>query len=110
MPRNCKLVVFVPLTHAEVVRDALARAGAGMIGEYKDCSFSSRGMGRFTPMGSARPAIGELGVPSMVEEERIEVRVAKEALRTVIDAMLAAHPYDEVAYDVYPLIDTDEPM
>ena len=105
---NYKLVVFVPLESADKVRKALAEAGAGQIGEYKDCSFSSRGIGRFTPTGSANPSIGEVGKPEEVEEERIEVLVPKEIAGSVIRAMLTAHPYEEVAYDIYPLVDRQE--
>lgn len=105
---NYKLVVFVPVKDADAVRKALAESGAGQIGEYKDCSFSSRGIGRFTPVGMASPTIGTVGKPEEVEEERIEVLVPKEICRKVIDAMIAAHPYEEVAYDVYPIVNTDE--
>ncbi len=108
MYKNCKLIVFSPLTHADAVRKALGEAGAGSIGQYKNCSFSSRGIGRFTPTGSANPTIGTLNTPEEVTEERIEVIVPKEILRAVIDAMLAVHPYEEVAYDIYPLIDRED--
>lgn len=104
---NYKIVVFVPVTHADQVRTALNAAGAGSIGDYKDCSFSSRGIGRFTPTGGANPTIGELNKPEHVEEERIETIVPKAQARKVIDAMIAAHPYEEVAYDIYPLIDRE---
>lgn len=103
MSTNLKLVVFVPLTHADAIRQALGEAGAGKIGNYQFCSFSSRGMGRFIPVEGAKPAIGQIGALESVEEERIEVVVPRSILLDVITAMKKAHPYDEVAYDLYSL-------
>ena len=98
-----KLVVYVPLTHADVVREAIGSAGGGKIGNYSHCSFSSRGQGRFLPLDGANPHIGTVGTPEILEEERIEVTVDEEVLDVVIQAMKEAHPYDEIAYDVYKL-------
>lgn len=103
MSNNVKLVVFVPLTHADVVRVAMGEAGAGKIGNYTFCSFSSRGIGRFKPGDGAHPAIGEVGKFEEVEEERIEVVCARENLASVIEAIKKVHPYEEVVMDVYPL-------
>ncbi len=103
-PKNVKLVVFVPVDHADVVREALGKAGAGKIGNYDFCSFSSRGIGRFRGNENSNPSIGESGNYESVEEERIEVVLPFEILNQVITAMKAAHPYEEVAYDVYPLM------
>lgn len=100
-----KLVVFVPTSHAAQVRQALGEAGAGQIGAYTHCSFSSRGVGRFRPGPGARPFVGQQGQDEAVEEERVEVVVRRELLETVLVAMRRAHPYEEVAYDVYPLLD-----
>lgn len=102
---NYKLVVYVPVSNADEVRAAVHAAGGGNIGNYKECSFSSRGIGRFTPTGDADPTIGTVGKPEQVEEERIEFIVPKENARKVIDAMIKAHPYEEVAYDIYQLMD-----
>jgi hypothetical protein len=99
-----KLVVFVPVTHAERVRLALAEAGAGSIGRYSHCSFSIRGSGRFRPEEGAHPFIGSTGVIETVEEERVEVTVEEAVLPAVIAAMKRAHPYEEVAFDLYPLL------
>lgn len=103
MNRTFKLVVFAPLTHADVVRSAIGNAGGGKIGNYSHCSFSTRGVGRFRPEEGAHPHIGEVGKYEEVEEERIEVTVDESVLKEVVAAMKAVHPYDEVAYDVYPL-------
>lgn len=101
--KTYKLVTFVPISHADAVREAMGKAGAGKIGNYTYCSFSSRGVGRFLPGDGANPAIGEIGKPEEVEEERIEVPCSEETIDAVIDAMKSVHPYEEVAYDVYPL-------
>ncbi|MCW1888316.1 MAG: hypothetical protein KIH67_002065 [Candidatus Moranbacteria bacterium] len=98
-----KLIVYVPESHADTVREAMGSAGAGKLGNYSYCSFSSRGEGRFLPLPGAEPHIGSLGIREVVEEERIEVTVDEEVLQVVITAMKSVHPYDEVAYDVYKL-------
>lgn len=101
--KNVKLVVFVPLTHTDIVRQALGEAGAGKIGNYDFCSFSSRGIGRFRGNENANPSIGEAGKYETVEEERIEVIVPREILKEVIEKVKSVHPYEEVAFDIYPL-------
>lgn len=100
-----KLVVFVPISHADILRIALGEAGAGKIGNYDFCSFSSRGIGRFRGNEDSNPSIGEPCIYEAVEEERIEVVVERALLETVIATMKEAHPYEEVAFDVYPLED-----
>ena len=102
--KNVKIVVFVPETHTDVVRDAMGKAGAGKIGNYTSCSFSTKGVGRFKPEQGANPHIGEIGKFEEVTEERIEVNCPKELLNDVVDAIKKVHPYDEVAFDVYPLL------
>ncbi|MDH7570514.1 MAG: Nif3-like dinuclear metal center hexameric protein, partial [Armatimonadota bacterium] len=98
-----KLVVFVPLSHAEGVRQAMGDAGAGVLGNYSHCSFSTTGRGSFRPMPGARPAVGAVGTQEEVWEERVEVVVTRDRLDDVVRAMRRAHPYEEVAYDLYPL-------
>jgi hypothetical protein len=100
-----KIVTFVPVENADAVRKALGDAGAGTIGQYTYCSYSVVGKGRFTPSADANPHIGHANVPEAVEEERIEVVCDKASAETVIKAMKSAHPYEEVAFDVYPLLD-----
>ena len=101
--KNVKFVVFVPLSHADTVRQALGEAGAGKIGNYDFCSFSSRGKGRFRGNEKTNPAIGKAGKYKAVEEERIEVIMPREILKEVIEKVKAVHPYEEVAFDIYPL-------
>ena len=100
---NVKLVVFVPLSHADIVRNALGEAGAGKIGNYDFCSFSARGIGRFRGNKNSNPAIGKSGEYESVEEERIEVVIPRTILKEIIEKMKSVHPYKEVAFDVYPL-------
>jgi len=98
-----KLVVFVPTSHSDLVRQALGEAGAGKIGNYDFCSFSSIGVGRFRGNEKSNPVIGQSEKYEMVEEERIEVVVPRAILKVVIASMKRVHPYEEVAFDVYPL-------
>jgi hypothetical protein len=100
---NVKIVVFVPETHTDVVRDAMGKSGAGKIGNYSFCSFSTKGVGRFKPEDGANPHIGEVGKYEEVIEERIEATCSREKLLDIISAIKEVHPYDEVALDVYPL-------
>lgn len=108
MKELVKLVVFVPEKNADDVRDALANAGAGKIGEYTFCSYSVKGIGRFMPSDEANPHIGSAGKLEAVDEERIEVVCDRINAKNVIAAMKSVHPYDEVAFDIYPLIDESQ--
>lgn len=98
-----KFVVFVPISHADAVRQVLGEAGAGKIGNYDFCTFSSRGTGRFRGNEKTNPAIGEAGKYEAVEEERIEAIVPREILKEVIEKVKIIHPYEEVVFDIYPL-------
>ncbi len=101
--KNVKIVVFVPESHADIVREAMGRAGAGKIGKYTYCSFSSKGMGRFKPGEGAHPSIGEVGKFESVTEERIEAVCEQDKVTDLIEAIKKVHPYEEVALDIYPL-------
>ena len=101
--QNVKFVVFVPISHADAVRQVLGEVGAGKIGNYDFCSFSSRGTGRFRGNEKTNPAIGEAKKYEAVEEERIEAIMPREILKEVIEKVKAAHPYEEVAFDIYPI-------
>ncbi|MDN4607037.1 Nif3-like dinuclear metal center hexameric protein [Sporosarcina highlanderae] len=98
-----KLAVFCPVSHADELRSVLAQAGAGAIGDYVGCSFTSTGTGRFMPSTGANPFIGEIGKMEEVTEERIEVVLPGPIRGKVLKAMLAAHPYEEPAYDFFVL-------
>lgn len=98
-----KLVVFVPVTHTDKVAEAIHTAGAGSIGEYTNCSFRTLGTGTFKGSEKSNPAIGLKGKIEKVDEVKIEVLVNSFDLKKVIAEMKKVHPYEEVAYDVYPL-------
>lgn len=98
-----KLVVFAPKDHAEAVRSALFSAGAGSIGAYDECSFNTEGHGTFRPGEGTDPHVGTRGQRHTEPEVRIEVILPATAERAVVAAMIAAHPYEEVAYDLVPL-------
>lgn len=99
-----KFVIFVPETHAALVREALGKAGAGKVGNYKYCSFSVKGIGRFMPLTGANPAIGTINKLEEVIEDRIETICRKDELENILKAVKEVHPYEEIAYDIYPLI------
>lgn len=103
-----KIVVTAPVDHADAVRSALASAGAGALGNYTECSFSSVGHGRFRPNDDANPFIGNAGELVIAEEERIEVLCERSAAKAAVEAARAAHPYEEPAFDVYALVSLDE--
>lgn len=98
-----KLVVFVPEAYADVVREAIAAAGAGWIGNYSHCTFAVAGMGTFLPRAGADPFIGAQGRLERVAEHRLETILPAKLRETVVAALLRVHPYAEVAYDLYPL-------
>ena len=102
-PRLDKLTCFVPREDAPAVREALARAGAGRIGDYDRASFSVLGEGRFRPLPGARPHLGTVGEAETVAEERVEVVLERRSRAAVVAALLAAHPYEEPAHDVVEL-------
>jgi hypothetical protein len=102
---NRKLVVFVPESALEAVRDALFEAGAGRIGDYERCSWYTAGTGTFLGGEDADPAIGERGREERVPELRLETVFPAERQREVVAALLAAHPYEEPAFDVYELVE-----
>jgi dinuclear metal center YbgI/SA1388 family protein len=98
-----KLVVFVPEDNVDAVAKALAEAGAGAIGDYTECTFRTQGRGTFRGGECANPYLGEKGRLEEVEEVRVETVVPAHAVRRAVDAAIAAHPYEEVALDVYPV-------
>ncbi len=99
-----KLYTYAPLSAAEKLREALFAAGAGHISKYRECSFNTTGTGSFRPQEGANPAIGEAGGKrEWVEEVKIEVIVEKHIEGAVMAALRAAHPYEEVAYELIPL-------
>lgn len=98
-----KIAVFVPASHLEEVRDAMSGAGAGHIGNYSECTFSQRGTGTFRPGENTSPYIGKTGQLETVEEYRLETAAYKNRVPAILAAMRKAHPYEEVAFDLYRL-------
>lgn len=99
-----KLVVYVPSTHSEAVFNAISQAGAGHIGNYSHCTFQSAGTGTFLPLTGTHPFIGKQGTLESVSEIRLETILPEKISDRVIKAVLRVHPYEEVAYDIYPLL------
>ncbi len=98
-----KLAVFVPATHIDPVLKAVTGAGAGAIGNYSDCTFRSRGVGTFRPGEGTTPFLGSRGKLEEADEYRLETVFGEYSRDKVLAAMLQAHPYEEVAFDVYPV-------
>ncbi len=96
-----KIVVFVPEGHASSVQQAMAQAGAGIIGEYSSCSFGTQGRGSFIGSVKSNPSVGKRGVLEIVDETRLEMVAPRASVPAVVSAMRAVHPYEEVAYDIY---------
>lgn len=99
-----KITTYVPHADADAVRAAMAHAGAGQIGAYQGCSFSTHGEGRFTPLDGAAPAVGAVGTPEVVSEARVEAVVPRWRADAVRHAIAEAHPYEEPATEVAPLL------
>jgi hypothetical protein len=100
-----KLVWFVPAEALDATRDAVFGAGAGRIGDYERCSWYCEGTGTFLAGERADPALGQRGREERVAELRVETVVPADRAMDVVAALRAAHPYEEVAFDVYPLVD-----
>jgi hypothetical protein len=101
---NRKLVVFVPPEALDAVRDAVFAAGAGRIGEYERCSWYAEGTGTFLGGEGANPTVGGRGVEERVPELRLETVFPEDRHADVVAALRGAHPYEEPAFDVYPLL------
>jgi hypothetical protein len=100
---NRKLVVFVPAEALDAVRDAVFAAGAGRIGEYERCSWYTEGTGTFLGGEGTDPTVGEKGREERVPELRLETVFPEERQVQVVEALRSAHPYEEPAFDIYPI-------
>lgn len=98
-----KLVVYVPVTHADEVRNVLGEADAGYIGNYSHCTFNSQGKGTFKPLEGTSPYLGKTNEIEYVDEIKIETIVRASDLSAIVKSVIIAHPYEEVAYDVFTL-------
>jgi dinuclear metal center YbgI/SA1388 family protein len=102
--RMAKLIVFAPVGAEEKVRDALFDGHSGVIGRYSHCSFALRGEGSYQPLKGSQPHVGQVGKLERAEEFRLEVILPRSSVQSVLDRLKSVHPYEEVAYDVYPLL------
>ena len=102
-----KLVTYCPSKNEESIREALFAAGAGHIGNYSECSFTTVGSGTFRAELGANPVLGEVGKRHMENEVKIEVIICKPQMNSILAALSDAHPYEEVAYEMYPTLNTD---
>jgi hypothetical protein len=101
-----KLAFYVPIAHATAVKRAIFATGAGTIGNYKNCAFQVKGQGQFLPSDGANPTIGETGKEETVEEYKVEILCAdEENTKDAVRELKKAHPYEEVAYEVYKIED-----
>ena len=96
-----KIVVFVPEENSKDIINTMARHGAGLLGNYSECSFSSEGKGTFRPNKNSNPYIGECGRFEEIKESRVEMICSKSKTQKAIDAMLNVHPYEVPAYDIF---------
>lgn len=104
-----KFSVFVPMEHIEGMIEAVHRAGAGIIGDYSHCTFRTPGTGTFRPLEGANPFTGKVGELEHAEEVRLECVCPKNRLEKLITEARCAHPYEEMAFDVFPLVPTEKP-
>lgn len=102
-----KFTVFVPRTHTPKLIEAIHRGGGGRIGHYSHCTFSSPGTGTFLPEEGSHPTLGRIGNLEHAQEDRLETVVERTKLRSVLQEVRQAHPYEQVAFDVFPLHDAD---
>ncbi len=105
-----KIVVYVPPSHAEALKNAMAEAGAGRIGNYSHCFWQVLGTGQFRPEEGAHPYLGSVGGEEKVEEYRVEGVVPHTRLGAVLEGMRKAHPYEEIAYDLLPMANRVTPF
>jgi hypothetical protein len=102
--KKYKIVVFTPREAVEIVHKAMAKAGAGIIGKYSECSYRLKGKGTFKGGKGSNPYLGKRGQLEEVDETRLEMICSPENLNSVVEAMLKVHPYEEPAYDIYEIL------
>lgn len=102
-----KIIVTVPLDNVNEVRNSMCEVGAGVIGNYTDCTMSTKCIGTFKPNDDANPYIGKNNTLEFVEEEKLEVVCQVNIVNKVLDKLREVHPYEEPAIDIVPLIDEE---
>jgi hypothetical protein len=101
--QHYKLIFFVPETHLEEVKQAVFQAGAGHYDGYDCCSWETLGQGQFRPLDNAQPFIGRIGAIEKLNEYRVETLCPTPKIKVILQALLAAHPYETPAYEVWPI-------
>ena len=106
--KKVKIIVTVPVENREEVRNAICDEGAGIIGNYTDCTISTKCIGTFKPLSNANPYIGEKNKLEFVEELKLEARCDINIVKRVLKRLREVHPYEEPAIDIIPLIDEED--
>lgn len=106
--KKVKIIVTVPVENSEEVRSAICDEGAGIIGNYTDCTISTKCIGTFKPLDNANPYIGENNKLEFVEEKKLEARCDINIAKRVLKRLREVHPYEEPAIDIIPLIDEED--
>lgn len=99
-----QLVFYVPPDHCDAVKTAIFEKGAGRLGDYESCAWQVRGQGQFRANDAAQPFMGKIGQLEHIDEMRVECVMRAEVVRSVLEALIAAHPFEEPAYGVWPLM------
>lgn len=99
-----QLVFYVPLAQCEAVKSEIFKKGAGQLGNYEACAWQVSGRGQFRAKDAAEPFVGKVGQLEYIDEVRVECVMAAEVVRPVLEALIAAHPFEEPAYGVWPLM------
>jgi hypothetical protein len=99
-----KLSFYVPLDHLETVKNALFQAGAGRYQHYDRCCWQVAGQGQFRPLPGSDPFIGSTGVEEKIPEYKVEMLCPPDRIKAIISALLSVHPYQEPAYEIYPIL------
>ncbi len=98
-----QLIFYIPESHLEEVKSAVFETGAGRYEEYDSCAWQTKGIGQFRPLDGANPYLGSRGTLEKEEEWRVELVVTDELVKPAVEALIAAHPYEEPAYAVIPI-------
>lgn len=108
MSKLYKIEFYVPESHLEQVKNAMFDAGAGRVGAYEHCAWQTAGQGQFKPLAGSSPHLGEQGKVETVAEYKVELVCEKPQLQAVVAALLAAHPYEAVAYSVLDMVAVED--
>jgi len=106
--RQYKLVFFVPESHKEQLKEALFALGAGRYKNYDSCAWETLGQGQFRPLVGSRPFMGQTGTIESVSEYRVEMLCQSQDMKTILQALIAHHPYEVPAYEVWPVQTLDD--